>query len=250
MIYKYYFKIVCRLKGHKFSKIMLNQQLKNPFATSRKSNEEFGLLALSHIKYLEVQNKEGAYSKFLEMLNQPYQDYRDWLSKQETSRTNKKGITITLNDVMQDVEAFSLDLYEVAFVWKRKKPEAFNALFPHGKSEYATMSKTNAETILKRLSNACNENKELDQSFKTKAAELLTNFVAARKEQLGQKGDVKEGSEDGRDLRLLLAKNMFLVFLELLIMNIDDTEKVKTFYDTQLISSRTTKKKVAEKPTK
>jgi hypothetical protein len=50
---------------------MLINQLENPFANSRRSNEEFGLLALSHIKYLEAANEDEAYSDLLVLLKPP-----------------------------------------------------------------------------------------------------------------------------------------------------------------------------------
>jgi hypothetical protein len=228
--------------------IMINNQLDNPFANSRKSNEEFGLLALSHIKYLEAANENETYSDLIGLLKPAYQNYRDWLSKQETSKTTKKGKTMSVNEVLHEVDLFIDDLYEAAYSWKRKKPTVFNSLFPNGKSEYATLNKTNAETVLKRLSDACAANNGLDDTIKARALSLLGSFVSARQEQLGKKGDVKEGSDDGRSLRFLLSKQMYLVFLNLIILNIDDTEKVKNFYDTQFINPRATKKKIDETP--
>jgi hypothetical protein len=227
---------------------MIINQLENPFANSRRSNEEFGLLALSHIKYLEAANEDEAYSDLLVLLKPAYQNYRDWLSKQETSKTTKKGKTMSVNEVLREVDLFVDDLYETAYSWKRKKPTVFNSLFPNGKSEYTTLNKTTAETVLKRLSDACAANSGLDATVKARALSLYESFVSARQEQLGQKGDVKEGSEDGRSLRFLLAKQMHLVLLKLIIKYIDDTEKVKSFYDTQFINARVTKKKSEEPP--
>lgn len=229
---------------------MINNQLENPFANSRRPNEEFGLLVLSHLKFLEAANKDGLYTDLINLLTVPYQNFRDWLSKQETSKTAKKGKTMSVNDVLQEVDLFVDDLYDEVFSWKRKKPEAFNALFPNGKTEYAALNKTNAETILKRLSEACNANNELDKTFRTKALALHDSFVSARQSQLGQKGDVKEGSEDGRSLRYALSIQMHLVLLELIKLNITDTEKVKTFYDTQFINPKAAKKKKTETPLK
>lgn len=227
---------------------MINSQLENPFANSRRSNEEFGLLVLSHIKYLEAANEDDIYSDLITALKPAYQNFRDWLSRQETAKTTKKGKTMSVNEVLYEVDLFIDDLYEAAYSWKRKKPPVFNSLFPNGKTEYTNLNKTNAETVLKRLSDACAGNNGLDDTIKARALSLYGSFVSARQEQLGQKGDVKEGSEDGRSLRLQLSKQMHLVLLKLIIKYIDDTEKVKSFYDTQFINPKVAKKKKDETP--
>lgn len=169
---------------------MINSQLENPFANSRRSNEEFGLLVLSHIKYLEAANADDTYGNLIDMLKPAYQNFRDWLSRQETSKTTKKGKTMSVNEVLHEVDLFIDDLYEAAYSWKRKKPAVFNSLFPNGKTEYATLNKTTAETVLKRLSDACAANNGLDDTIKARALSLYGSFVSARQEQLGQKGDV------------------------------------------------------------
>ena len=227
---------------------MINNLLENPFENSRASDEDFGLLVQGHINYLKAQNTTGTYSTFIALVEPPFNNYRKWLGDQEITVTTKKGKTITVDSVLKEFEGFVTDLYDEVFSWKRKKPVAFNALFPNGKKEYNKITKTEAETIMQRLSDACAIEVDLKQEFKDKSLRLLTDYVSVRNVQLEKKGKVKDGSTDGEALRLELATSMYLVLLDLIKLNVKDREKVKSFYDAQFVNPKPTKKSTPKAP--
>ena len=227
---------------------MINNILENPFENSRLSDEDFGLLAQGHLNYLKAQNTTGSYKAFIALTETPYNKYRKWLGDQETTLTIKKGKTISVDSVLKEFTAFVTDLYDEVFGWKRKKPVAFNALFPNGKEEYNKITKTEAETIMQRLSDACNNEAELKKEFKDKSVELLNQYKSVRNAQLGKKGEVKDGSSDGDSLRFELATSMYLVLLDLIKLHVNDREKVKSFYDAQFINPKPAKKSTPKTP--
>ncbi|MFZ4796708.1 MAG: hypothetical protein ACOYMA_04390 [Bacteroidia bacterium] len=229
---------------------MINNHLENPFENSRAAHEDFGFLVQSHINFLKAQNTSGTYTAMINLVETPYAIYRKWIGDQETTLTTKKGKTITVNSVLNEFDGFVDNLYDEVFKWKRQKPEAYNALFPKGKDEYSKITKTDAQTIMQRLSDACNKNVDLDKTFKDKALELLNEFISVRDAQLGKKGEVKDGSSEGNTLRLAVATSMYLVLLDLIKLNINDRNKVKDFYDAQFINPKTTPKKTTPKPPK
>ncbi len=221
---------------------MISNFLENPFAKSRISNQEFGLLALSHLSFLQAQNTNDAYTPLIERLTPVSDNYRLWLAKQQTTKTTKKGKTLSLNDVFETVEVFIDDLHDEIINWKRTKPEMYNAFFPNGKSEYKPLNRTSAESTLERLYDACLKNRLLDKSFTDRALVILNNFKAQRGQQLEKKGEVKEISDDGRALRSELAHIMYAILLDLTKMHLADTSKVKTFYDAHFINPKPAKK--------
>jgi len=234
------------------NKKMINNLLENPFENSRAGDEDFGLLAQGHINYLKAQNTVGnnigAYTAMIALVEPPYNLYRKWLGDQEITLTTKKGKTITVNSVLLEFGGFVTNLYDEVFAWKRKKPVAYNALFPKGKEEYNRITKTEAETLMQRLSDACKNEVDLKQEFKDKSLELLNDYVSVRNAQLKKLGEVKDGSTDGEALRLELATSMYLVLLDLIKINVKDREKVKSFYDAQFINPKPVKKSTPKAP--
>lgn len=221
---------------------MINNLLENPFENSRASDEDFGLLVQGHLNFLKAQNTTGTYSTFIALVEPPFNSYRKWLGDQEITVTTKKGKTITVDSVLKEFGGFVTDLYDEVFSWKRKKTVAYNALFPKGKVEYSRITKTDAQTIMQRLSDACAKDADLKQEFKDKSLELLNDYISVRNAQLKKLGEVKDGSSDGVSLRLELATNMYLVALDLIKLHVKDREKVKSFYDSQFINPKPSKK--------
>jgi len=127
------------------------------------------------------------------------------------------------------------DLNDEIKSWKRKKPSVFNSFFPSGKKECKNAGINEIETLMKRLSDACKNNKDISKDNMALAAKFFADFKQARAIQLGGKGAVKEESEEAKNLRTVLAKAMYAVFIDLLQMYITETEKVKTFYETKFI---------------
>ncbi len=225
---------------------MINNILENPFENSRLSDEHFGLLAQGHLNYLKAyqntENNTGEYTAMIALVEPLYNKYRKWLSNQETTVTTKKGKTITVNSVLNEFIGFVTNLYDEVYSWKRKKPVAFNALFPNGKEEYNKMKKTEAETIMQRLNDACQLEIDLKQEFKDKSIEILNQYISVRNAQLTKKGEVKEGSFDGNTIRIELATGMYLVLLDLIKLHVNDKPRVKSFYDAQFINPKPAKK--------
>jgi hypothetical protein len=225
---------------------MINNILENPFENSRLSDEHFALLAQGHLYYLKAhqntENNTSEYTAMIALVEPLYNKYRKWLSDQETTITTKKGKTITVNGVVKEFTAFVTNLYDEIYSWKRKKPVAFNALFPNGKTGYNKMRKTETETIMQRLNDACQAEPNLKQAFKDQSNELLNQYKSVRNAQLATKGEVKEGSFDGNTIRLELATGMYLVLLDLIKLHVNDKQNVKSFYDAQFINPKPTKR--------
>lgn len=221
---------------------MINNLLENPFLNSRMSNDDFGLLVLGHIQFLKAQNKSKAFDKMIAKLEPNYNGFQEFLNSQNKANTEKAGKTMSVKSILKNFNAFIDDLNDEIISWKRKKPEVFNSFFPSGKKEYKGASITEIEALMKRLSDACANNKDISKANTALAAQFLADFKLARELQLGGKGEVKEGSDDGKNIRAALAKAMYSVLIDLIQLNIDDTEKVKTFYESQFINPKASKK--------
>lgn len=217
---------------------MIFEYLENPFELKRLGSLKFNNFVKKHYSYLQANNNDGSLTPLINGLEPKVTAYETWLNKKDADKNESVSKTDSLNDIENNFEDFMDEVWtEVNYKFAKKNPETFALCFPNGKSEYNNITRSNAVVLMTRVSDFCSLHKaELPAGMDTEAKIFLDSYKLKRGEQQDTIGDVKDGSEDGTELRNDVAKKMKTVFLNLLIKHEDNETEVLKYYDAEVLN--------------
>lgn len=217
---------------------MIFEYLENPFELKRLGSLKFNNFVKKHYSYLQANNNDGSLTLLINSLEPKVTAYETWLNKKDADKNELVSKTDSLNDIENNFEDFMDEVWtEVNYKFAKKNPETFALCFPNGKSEYNNITRSNAVVLMTRVSDFCALHKaELPAGMDTEAKNFLDSYKLKRGEQQDTIGDVKDGSEDGTELRNDVAKKMKTVFLNLLIKHEDNETEVLKYYDAEVLN--------------
>jgi len=222
----------------KIFNIMIFEYLENPFQLKRLGSLKFNNFVKKHFSYLQSNNTDGSLTPLINSLEPKITTYETWLNKKDADRNASVAKTDSLDEIENNFEDFMDDVWkEVSYKFDKKNPEIFAKCFPNGKSEYNNITRSNAVVLFTRVADFCAIHKaELPAGMDTEAKNFLDSYKLKRGEQQDTIGDVKDGSEDGTELRNDVAKKMKTVFLNLLIKHEDNEAEVLKYYDAEVLN--------------
>jgi hypothetical protein len=220
---------------------MLINYTRNPFKNIRRGHLVFYKFAFAHLSFLKANNPNKVYDALIARLESLLTPYDAWIAAQDQSTIDQSGETDAVELIIDQFVLFvTKDLSEDVHYLFKKQPKVIHQLYAHGNADYHSITKANAETLIKRVSDFCTEHKAvLDKETEVQATKFLTDYLAARKAQEENKGIVSAGSDTGAALRSAVEDYMHPILLNIVLQNLQMLRNVLSYYDTSIVTSKT-----------
>lgn len=241
---------------------MIHFFLSNPLLNRKMSNYNFNKISAAHIARIKAFAPDPADTLFgvtvttimSSMIADTEAVYDAWRSTEDvesTERSKKEGRTISVDDSITDLKSFISRKKGVIADKFPKGTPAFEEFFPLGLREYSRMTKKDADTILKRFVNAVDAHKaDLDPAILSEANSKYNIYLQLRKDQLQSIGKVKDGMTESERKRIRLAVQIYRNLLTLLLLNAEEPEKARNFFDESILKRKPGDQKPAALPAK
>lgn len=211
---------------------MILQHIGNPFANPKISEEKFDKIADTHIQRLTSNNQGGAYTNLINETTPLYTAWKTAISAEAVELAVRQGRTISVNDGVRVIKQYISRKEGVIKDVFAKGSTEYEQFFPLGLTEYSKATLGNLRTLTERWITAANTFAgQLPANLGNDCQLLLDAFNTARTNQLQTAGEVIEKDSDSDIARSALAKQLYKNLCSLIIIHIDDTERVIDFYD-------------------
>lgn len=211
---------------------MILQHINNPFANPKISEANFDKIVDTNIQRLTANNQGGTYTQMINDTTPLLQQWRTAITTEAIEKALREGRTISVNDAVKIIKAYiSRKRGVIMDVFANGTPE-YEQFYPNGALEYTDANLGNLRTLTERW--IASANSIANPQFPIMGGELqvfLNAFIAARAAQLLSAGEVIENDSDSDIARAAVAKQVFKNLLGLLIIHIDDTQRVIDFFD-------------------
>ncbi len=231
---------------------MFESLTSNQFLTMQISEDNFDKLVKSHIERTSViaANSSPLTAMFWDnrtAVSALYTQYSESRGKKALNLSQKEGKTINVNQIVKNIKVF-VSLKEGIIKNKFFKGTAeYEEFYPLGVKEYAKASKKNIGNLFKRFIDSLNVHKmDLDSGILSEALPLYDSLMQAMSAQMNQVGNVKDITSSTKELRRQLAVQLYKNMLLLLLMNADNPQKVKDYFDESFIKHASKKAQVVE----
>ena len=227
---------------------MVNTFCKNPIAKSTVGSDKFGNFTYRHISSLKtIVPVEGAvlYDKpvadILTLLKTDtercYEEWHSLLIASATDKSVREGKTISLKDALADVQNYiSRKEGVVADKFPVGSP-VYEEFYPLGLSEYQRVNSGNASKTFQRFLNVLNLHKEaFDAEMISEANEKVGLYDSVKSEQTSSKSKVSDNSSLVQEKRRKLSVQLYKNLLTLLLINLEEPEKVAKFFDESMLT--------------
>lgn len=211
---------------------MILHHIKNPFANPEISEEKFDKVADTHIQRLTANNQSGTYTNLINETDPLYQAWKTAISAEAVELAIRQGRTISVNDGVRVIKQYISRKEGIVNDVYPKGSSEYEQFFPQGLTEYSKANLGNIRLLTERWIAAANASGS--PALVVLGAELqlfLNAFNTARTNQLQTSGEVIEKDSDSDIARAALAKQLYKNLCSLIIIHIDDTERVIDFYD-------------------
>ncbi len=229
-------------------------QFKNPFIKSKIGDDKFDKGVKNHIDLTGViiADDNPLTSMFIEnrtAINSLYVQYSESRGKKALNLSQREGKTISVNQLVKNIKNFiSLKEGIIKNKYRVGTPE-YEEIYPLGKSEYNKATKKNIIKLFKRFIDSLSVHKaDFDAALLAEAQALYDSLIKAMSSQSGKKGEVKDAASGTKELRRQLAVQMFKNLLLLLLINAENPEKVKDYYDENFIKHAAKVTQTVEQP--
>lgn len=218
---------------------MILNHLNNPFANPTISEAKIDKIVDTHIQRLTANNQVGTYTQMINDTTPLFQQWRTAISTEAIEKALREGRTISVNDAVKIIKAYiSRKRGVIMDVFAQGTPE-YEQFYPNGAMEYADATLGNLRMLTERWIAAANSS--ANPQLPIMGAELqvfLNAFIAARALQLQSAGEVIENDSDSDIARAAIAKQVYKNLLQLLVIHIDDTDRVIDFFDLSITKKK------------
>lgn len=211
---------------------MILNHLPNPFANPEISEAKFDKIVDTHIQRLTANNQGGTYTQMITDTPPLFQAWRTAITTEAIEKALREGRTISVNDAVKIIKAYISRKRGVIKDIFEEGTSEYEQLYPNGAAEYADATLGNLRTLTERWIAAANASGSATiAAFGPELQTFLNAFITARTNQLQSAGEVIEKDSDSDIARAALAKQVFKNLLQLLLIHIDDTNRVIDFFD-------------------
>ena len=182
-------------------------------------------------------NASHEFDEILDPLQHNMNPLRSELGIIDVNFNSQVDKTATVDGFIDDFKQYMKDKYvNIAAALGGEKATAFINFYPHGKTEYTTITKTKMVTVLDRLKLvAVTYNVQLGDEISTHLQSFRTKWDDVRESQLGQKSAVKTNRSD----RSIARKAVEISLLKTIHFIGDkypgDVNRCKVFFDFNLL---------------
>jgi hypothetical protein len=226
---------------------MYFNHLRNPFLNPHTSDANFGKLATTHLERLKANNTGSRFDALITSTEPLYKAFISTLFTGSGSSSTKESKTLSTNDALLQLKAFiSRKEGVIADKFPRTSP-VYQEFFPLGLKEYRLASKKNLQVVAERFIKAAQTHSGIvGKELAKEAQTLLENYVTSRTQQLQAIGSLKGISGESKACRKALAIQLYKNLLHILLINAEQTEQVKAYFDVSFVrKSRREEKQLA-----
>lgn len=217
---------------------MLNLKVffKNHFDTKAISDANLRKFAETHIACLYANNGNGQYSQMINSTEQAFQAFSNAINQEDIVFSQQQGNTIRVDDIIEQFKQYIRKKEGlVRSEYGTDSPE-YQEFFPLGLTEYSQISKTNAEMLMQRVTDAAsNYAGTLGNAFAQQLQSLLDSYRTARSNQLQKIGTVSVKKTETAQARTALERQLMRNILALASEFLEDTSKIDTFFDQSIV---------------
>ncbi len=226
----------------------------NPFLSLKIGDDKFDKMASVHMKLISVITAGGyllnpMFIEYRTATNSLYAQYSASRGKKALNISQRSGKTISVNQLVKNIKNFiSLKEGIIKNKYRVGTPE-YEEIYPIGKSEYNKATKKNIIKLFKRFIDSLSVHKaDFDAALLAEAQALYDNLMQAMSAQSGKKGEVKDTTSGTKELRRQLAVQLYKNMLVLLLINAENPEKVKDYFDESFIKHAAKVTQTVEQP--
>ena len=230
----------------------------NPIANARLSNDKLDKFAGLHLEIITANKpvtEKTIYgvpvtTVFENMAIDTQSIYNKWkasVSLGATDKAEKEGRTISQNKAIKKFKTFVSRKEGVIADKYSDNPSVYEEFYPHGLTEYSTVTKKGADTVFKRFIDVLEIHKaDFDPAVVAEGNDNYNIFIATKKAQAQKIGNVKDETSAASDLRVALELQLFKNLLSIVLINAEDPSKVQIYFDFSLLKRKSKKKSAVE----
>ncbi|MCG3164536.1 MAG: hypothetical protein POELPBGB_00290 [Bacteroidia bacterium] len=218
---------------------MILHHLKNPFANPEISEANLDKIVDTHINRLINNNQGGTYTQMINDTPPLFQAWRTAISTEAIEKALREGRTISVNDAVKIIKAYiSRKRGVIKDIFAEGTP-GYELLYPNGAMEYSDATLGNLRTLTERwIASANASGSPVIAAMGPELQLFLDAFITARTNQLQSAGEVIEKDSDSDIARAALVKQVYKNLLGLLIIHIDDVNRVIDFFDLSITKKK------------
>jgi hypothetical protein len=215
---------------------MFLNHLRNPFLSLQTSDANFSKLAATHLERLKANNISNRFENLILQTEPLYQAYITTLTTGSGTSSSKESKTVSTNEAIANLKTYISRKEGVIADKFPKKTPVYQEFFPLGLSEYRIASKKNLQMLAERFVKASQiHSAVLGKDIAKEAQVLLDIYASSRTQQLQAIGSVKGISGESKARRKALALQLYRNLLQMLLEHVEQTEYVKTYFDTSFL---------------
>lgn len=182
-------------------------------------------------------NVSNEYNEIIHDLEVKLAPLHSELGQVDTTLNTQVGKTMDVDAFIDDFKKYMKDKYvNIAAALGGEKTPAFIEFYPHGKTEYTTVTKTKIPTIMERLKLvASNYQSQLGDEISNQLQTFQTKWNDVRESQLQQKSAVKTNRNDRTQARRALEIELLKTIHFIGGKFPGDQAKCKVFFDFNLL---------------
>lgn len=216
--------------------INLKTFFKNHFDTKEISDDNIRKFTLDNLQRMIANNVNNILDAITNATVDAYDEYFGAITDEDTAFALQQGRTKTVDDITEafkDAVSRQEGLVDSKF---GKGSSEYEEFFPQGITEYRTATRQNMPTLTNRMAvTALKYAAQLGDEFVQIFVDFNTNYIAARKTQLEQKGLVsgdKSQTADNRDVvEIQLMKNLLFTAS----LHVGEPEKLSVYFDQSIV---------------
>lgn len=211
---------------------MILQHINNPFANPKISEANLDKIVDTHIQRLTTATPVAPYAQMIADTPPLFQAWRTAITTEAIEKALREGRTISVNDAVKIIKAYiSRKRGVIMDVFAQGTPQ-YEQFYPNGATEYTDANLGNIRLLTERwIAAATTSGSATIAVFGPELQLFLDAFNNARTLQLQSAGEVIENDSDSDIARAAMVKQVYKNLLQLLVIHIDDTERVIDFFD-------------------
>ena len=190
-----------------------------------------------HLKRMAQNNDKNLYDMLLTDTKAAYEKYFGFLNDTDTNNALQQSRTKSMENIRAQFSAL-LGRREglITNSFLEDSPE-YQEFFPHGLTEYSNASLENIETLMNRIITAAAAHAdELGANLSLEFSKIKDSFMAARGQQLAQKGAASKASEDTDEAKAELQVQLTRNLLTIALNNIGNPGAAAMYFDQSIVA--------------
>jgi hypothetical protein len=222
-------------KKRKFIKNKLLWFTKNPFLTLRVSKYRLDKFVADHLSRTKGRNNP-AYAQIILSTQALYDSIFGSIAARDRNYNEQQGFTIMVNQKIKEFKTKVLEMESLVCVKFKKKSPTWEEFYPHGRTEYYRVNKSNILLLFERIIHLTTTyESELGSDLKTEFTQMYEDFEPVFARHLQLKGAVAGFASSYEVLKMSLCTQLYKNLLTILVENPEEPEKVFACFDGTIV---------------